>query len=308
VWFAAIATGARHNATPAVLVLFVALAAVVVPKRTHFRKLALCGVALVGTASLFFVEAGVQSAIGTQSLNPVQSTYIYDLAWLSKQEHKVLLPPEVDPGQSLTTIDRSIDVYGSYNLLFPTFWYPHPPVRFPVEGQAFSALQKAWEHAVLHDPGGYLRERARVATWMLAIGHPSFTLYSPPAAGYPAGFPSLYRAGFDYLGVTAGGPSFPLGPHQYGDFLYDGWIYALILLAGIVVLWRRGKAERIISGLAIGMLVYTVVLAFAGPGELYRYAYPLVATGTVVLVLLLAPVASRLWAAATRGSRSTRLG
>ncbi|MBO0728137.1 MAG: hypothetical protein J2P57_02685 [Acidimicrobiaceae bacterium] len=306
VWFAAIASAARHNAVPAVLVLFVALFAVVYPKWPHWRRIVVCGLGLLGTVGLLLVQYGVQSAVGTASTHPVQSTYYYDLAQMSKEEHKVLLPPELDPGQSLATIDTSIDVHGAYALFFGKLFSYGPVVHFPVEGQAFTTLQKTWKHAVLHDRGAWLRERARVGVWMLSIGHPSFLLYSAPAQGYPPAFPSLNRAGFKYLTALAEGPVTPFGNNQYGDFLYDGWIYALISVAGAIVLWRRTKAERVISGLTIAMLLYTIVLAFAGPGELYRYIYPLVATGSVVLVLLLAPLASNLWRRRQGPSSSVR--
>lgn len=292
VWFAAIASAALHNAIPAIVVLFVAMAAIVFPKYSR-RKIILFGLGVLGALGVFLVEFGVQAVVGTRSSHPVQATYIYDLAQLSKEEHRVLLPPEVDPGQSLAAIESGVDVHGSYNLLFSKDAAVHP---FPVEGHAFTVLQKAWEHNVLHHPRGWLRERLRVGQWMLSIGHPSFSLYYPPYPGYPVGFPTLYRWGHNYLNTTAYGFDYP-----YGDFLYDGWIYALISIAGAVVLWRRSKAERVISGFAIGMLLFTLVLTFVGPGELYRYTYPVVATGTVVLILLLAPLASRLRARIRRG-------
>ena len=278
VWFACIATAARHNAVPAVFVLFVALAAVTLPIRSPRRNLAVCGLGLVASMGVFLVELGVQSAAGTRSMHPAQATFLYDLAQLSKQEHRVLIPKDIDPGQSLAAIEDGITVYDPNGLLFGK----GAAVHFPVPASAYSSLQSAWLSAIEHDPGGWLDERLRLGVWMLSIGHPSYWLYNPPLPQYPPPlFPSLNQRGYDYLSALAG------SDHQHGDFLYDGWIYALILVVGAIVLWRHTKAERVISGLAIAMLLYTVVLEFSGPGELYRYIYPMVAAGTVVLVVLL---------------------
>jgi hypothetical protein len=290
VWFAGIAMAARQNALPAVLVLFIALAAVAVPTHARRRIITVLGLGVLATVGVFLVEAGIQAAIGTRSTHPVQGTFIYDLAQLSKDEHRVLFPRSIDPGQSLTAISSRTTVYNTDGLLFGK---PHV-IAFPVEGKQYAALEKAWKSALVHYPSGWLAERGRLLLAMFSIGHPSYWLYDPPTAAYPPHFPSLNRDGMHYLSALAVGRD-----KESGDFLYDGWIYGLILLVGSGVLWRRTPAERVIAGLAITMLLYIVVLAFAGPGELYRYVYPMVAAGTVVLVLLLAgfvkAMAQRRW-------------
>ncbi len=282
VWFAFIASAARHNAIPAVLVLFFVMAGLTTPSHVRRRRIVVGATAVLATASLLLVQYGLQTAIGTVSRHPLQSTYEYDLAQLSKQEHRVLFPRAVDPGQSLSAIEKNTTVY---NIDFLTYT-SRAVIHFPVEGSRFAALQKAWEHAAENDPTGYLQERGRLGLWMLSIGHPSYWLYDPHSAQYPPKFVALNNVGYSYLKAMTHGPY-----HEFGDFPYDGWIYALIVVAGAVVFCRRARLERPVAGLCIGILFYTVVLEFSGPGEEYRYIYPMVATGTVVAALLLAVVA-----------------
>ena len=160
-------------------------------------NLAVCGLGLVATMGVLLVELGVQSAAGTRSTHPVQATFLYDLAQLSKQEHRVLIPKEIDPGQSLAAIEHGITVYDPNGLLFGK----GAPVHFPVPASAYSSLRSAWLSAIVHDPGGWLDERLRLGVWMLSIGHPSFWLYNPPLPQYPPPlFPSLNQ--LEQLGLS----------------------------------------------------------------------------------------------------------
>ena len=281
VWFAAVALASRHNVVPAVLVVMIVLAALALDGlHLRYRKIATLALGVIATVALYAVETGVQWATGTVSTHPAQAAMVYDLAQLSKEEHRVLLPPSVDPKQSLQAIENGTSVL----LVDPLLFGPNPPVKFPVEGAAYSDLKSAWEKAILHDPGGYLAERLRLGLWMLSIGHPSYWLFNPTDSFVQAHpkYQMINTWGYDYLDV------FTLGPgHETGDRLYDGWIYAAILVVGGGILLRRPATERVIGGMSIAILIYTFILEFSGPGELYRYVYPMVATATVVAVVLL---------------------
>jgi hypothetical protein len=281
VWFAAIALAARHNAVPAVLVVMIVLSALALDGvDVRYRKLTVFALGAIATLGLYVVEAGVQWATGTESTHPAQSAMVYDLAQLSKEEHRVLLPRSVDPGQSLSALEAGTTVRQIDGLLFVA----DPPVRFPVEGATYSDLKSAWERAILHNPAGYLSERLRLGLWMLSIGHPSYWLFSPPHsfAQYSPKYHTIDNWGYDYLSVFTFGPG-----SETGDQLYDGWIYAAISVLGAVILLRRRATERVVGAMCVALLIYLFVLEFSGPGELYRYVYPLVAAGTVVAVVLL---------------------
>lgn len=282
IWFAAIALAARHNAAPAVLILFIALAAAWSPTPVRARrkkKVAIAIAAVVATVSLLLVESGFQRAIGTRSTHPVQASFIYDLAQLSKEEHQVLFPRSIDPSQDYGAISQYSNVYEINGLIFGK----DATVSFFLRGKQMAALQNAWEKALLHYPLGYLRERGSLALSMFSISHPSYWIANPASSAIPPEFKTANHDGYTYLAFLS-----EPGQPEYGDFLYDGWIYALLLAIGGVEFWRRKFSNQVVAWLAIGILVYTVVLVFSGPGELYRYIYPMVATGTVVTPLLLA--------------------
>ena len=113
---------------------------------------------------------------------------------------------------------------------------------------------------------GYLWERSRLLVWTLSIGHPSNMLFNAPGnPDYPPKFPAANKDGYSYLSYLAQGSD-----HQTGDWLYDGWIYALILIIGAATFARRSQAEQVIVAMCVGMILYTIVLAFSGPGFGYR--------------------------------------
>jgi hypothetical protein len=297
-WFGFVAAAARHNAYPAVLVLFVALAVVTVPPTAKRRKLLAAGVGVLATLATFGVQSGIQSALGTRSTHPVQTSLIYDLAQLSLQEHRVLFPPAIDPGQSLAAIHRDLSVPSEDALVFPA----DAPVPVPIKNQNYSQLQHAWVSAVTRYPGDYIYERLRVGVWMLSIGHPAQLIYNTNRLGvlhardgtvypgpYSPKFPTASRLGYDYLTALA------RSPNSYeGDFLYDGWIYAAILLMAILVLRRRTFEERLVAALAGAILFYEAVMVFAGAGALYRYTYPMVVTAVAIVPILISVAVARL--------------
>jgi hypothetical protein len=300
VWFGFVAAAARHNAFPAVLILFVALGLVLVPPTARRRRTLAATFGVLATVATFGLQSGVQSAIGTSSAHPVQTSLIYDLAQLSLQEHRVLVPPAIDPGQSLQAIRQDLSVPAVDALVFPA----NAPIPVPIRNRDYPKLQHAWVSAVTRYPGDYLYERLRLAGWILSIGHPAQLIYNTNRLGvlydrdgtaypgpYSPKFPTASRYGYDYLTALARSPN-----SYQGDVLYDGWIYALILLIAIAVLSRRRRTfeERIVAGLAGAILLYEVVTVFAGAGSLYRYTYPMVVTAVAVAPILASIAVARL--------------
>jgi hypothetical protein len=306
VWLALVAAAARHNAFPAVLVLFVALGMVLLPPTVRRRKTLAGAIGVLATLATFALQSGIQSAIGTRSTHPVQTSLIYDLGQLSVQEHRVLIPPAIDAGQSLPAIRQDLSVPSVDALVFPA----NAPVPVPIQNQDYSRLQHAWVSAITRYPGDYLYERLRLGVWMLSIGHPAQLIYNTNRLGvlydrsgvaYPGPFsprfPTASRFGYDYLTAFARSSS-----SYQGDFLYDAWIYAVVLLTAIVVLRKRTFEERLVAWLAVAILFYEVVTLFAGAGALYRYTYPMVVTAVAVTPILVAIAVARI---TRRGSPPT---
>ena len=276
---------ARQNAVPATLVFFVTLGALCLPRSTRHLKSLACAIGIVATVGVMLLSAGVQWALNTQSLHPAQAFFTYDLALLSKQKHEDLFPKSIvrfSPKETLRIIDTYTNT-GDVNTLFFSPKYALFP--FPLEGKDYQILRSAWESSVVHDPVGYLRERLAVASWLLSIGQPSYWIYDPPNAvsQFPPKFGTLDHDGINYLTV------FSLdGNYVYGDFLYDVWIYSLVLVVAIPLLLRGRLENRVVAGLAVATLLYTVFTVFSVPGVAYRYGYPVVAVGTVLIPILLA--------------------
>jgi hypothetical protein len=136
---------------------------------------------------------------------------------------------------------------------------------------------------VLHNPMGYLEERGRWALAQLSITQRSFSTFQMPpddAQNIPLS-PSLQADGMSYLNA------FSVGDGVWGDPLYDVWIYLVIVIAAIplLVIRRRG-ADSAVVALCAGTLVFLAALIFTAPDLGYRFAYPIVVVGCVVLPVL----------------------
>jgi len=281
---ACLAAAARNNAAPAILVCLLVLAWLLLPPLSHRFAIA-AAIGILATVGVFVLETGIAWALGTQSVHPEQNTFIYDLAQLSKKEHRDLFPRTIerfDHHEDLARIEANISPQSADAILYgsPTTTIFTP---IPLEGAQYNALRHAWESAVLSHPAAYLSERLEAGIWLLSIGHPSYWLYDPPnaVAQYLPKFPSLDRVGVRYLSL------FTTGGNLYGDFIYDVWIYTLILCMASVVLMRRTLADRALAGLSLAMLFYLVVFVFVSTDILYRYMFPLVASATVLAPVLL---------------------
>lgn len=278
---AALCSASWQIALAPLFVLFVLLARQFVPS-VRFRLLAVLSVGLVACFGLYGVQRGLEKAIHTKTVYPQQATFVYDLAQMSTMENKLLLPHEVlVPNRPTLHLLKQIVSVGTYDQIV----YPSSHVViFGVDAQQEAALQHAWIHAVTQHPFTYLDERARLALAELAITHPSFWTFQVPPDP-PAFKPistTLQGYGLDYLGL------FAVGENLYGDPLYSVWAYLLVLIAAIPILFRRrGPADAVGGTFAVAMIVFTVTMAFTVPTLIYRFAYPIVVGGTVMLPLLI---------------------
>jgi len=282
---------ARHNAFPAVAILLVVVVGLWLPSTRRRRRTWSVGLGLALTVVMMIAQIATLRVVDTQSMHAAQNTMIYDLTTLSQREGKVLLPKVADPGQNLAVIVNGTSVEGDEQLIYA----PHAPIRWPLEGGDYKTLTRSWESAVLRDPMGYLQDRLRSGALLLGITHPEFWLFEEPRMTSPPKFPSLNRPAISYLSAATLHDN-----NLYGSVIYDAWIYALVLLAASIVLWRRTVADRVLALLAVAVLLYTLVTIFAVPEMLYRYVYVDVVTGVVLLPVL--------WPRRSVGTPAHRIG
>jgi hypothetical protein len=280
--FAFICCASFQIAVFPLFVLFVAIAGLVLPTSVRRRKLLVTAVAIGGCIALVGSQLAIERIINTESLHPEQAIYVYDLAQLSHAEGKNLFPrDDVVRPNKVDSVLRSNVKTGTLDILV---WGNSAVIYWPIEGRQLGDLRHAWLTAILHNPIGYLRERASLESAYLAISQPSFWVYQwpPDLPQFRPISTTLQDAGIDYL------KPFSVGDNNLvGGPLYRVWVYLLVILAAVPLLWRRGGAYRQLSFLAIAMIDYTVVLFFTGPDLLYRFGYPIVVVGTVMVVALL---------------------
>ncbi len=298
--FAFFAGAARQNALPALLVLFTVLAALLLPHRVRRRSVLAVGAGVAATLILFVGQTAiVRWVLDATPLHGEQATFIYDLALMSKDQNRVLLPRDVYLQQDISQIEKLATPQTVDHLLFSA----DPIVRIPLTGRAYESLRDAWGSAILDDPVGYLRVRLRAGAGLMAIDRPSFWVYQHPPAPpeYSPAFPMLHQKATDYLNLSTvernnlnGGP------------LYTVWIYVLALIGMAFVLARRAGPDRIVAGLAVGAVLYLAVLVFVAPGWVYRYAYPVVVVGTVIALMLVPAAIAKLRVAGAQAGRATR--
>lgn len=272
-----LALAARHNAFPAVVVLLAVVAGLQIPAGRRHRRLVAAALGLVLTVVMFGAQSGLLWVIGTKSVHPAQNTMIYDLTTLSKREGTMLLPRQVDPGQSLSRVRQGTTVEGDERLIYSR----NAPIKWPLEGADYQALSHAWESAILHHPYDYVADRVRSGLQLLGVTHPEFWLFQTSGPTTRPRFPTLNAKAVSYLDASSLNDN-----NLYGSVIYDAWIYVLILAAASLVLWRRTSADRVLALLAVAVLAYTVVTIIAVPEMLYRYVYVDVVAGLVLLPVL----------------------
>ena len=277
VMLAFLGLAARHNAFPAVAILLVVVVGLWMPSTRQRRRTWAVGLGLALTVAMLIAQIGMLRVVHTQSMHAAQNTMIYDLTTLSQREGKVLLPRVADPGQNLAVIVHGTTVEGDEPLIYAR----HAPIRWPLEGSAYQALTRSWESAVLKDPTGYLLDRLRSGAFLLGITHSEFWLFQEPSTTSTPKFPSLNRPAISYLSAATLNDN-----NLNGSVIYDAWIYALVMLAASILLWRRTVADRVLAMLAVAVLLYTLVTIFAVPEMLYRYVYIDVVAGVVLLPVL----------------------
>ena len=283
--FAFLCLAARPTALPVVLILCWALAFLALSRVQRWRRTLAMGLGIAATLALAGTQTAVEVLIGTANLHPDQVTYVYDLAMMSREEGKVLIPPDVDPSQSLAHIIEYTNTDSIDGLLFGS----SSVIQIPVSAEQYTTLRSAWVQAILHDPAAYLEERVRLALRETMVTGPAYWVTQWPQynPGYTALLPGPNTVGMHYILAFAQG-----GDNAVGGAIFTGWAYLLLLIAAAAWWLRRHEAaERVLGLLAGALLLYTAAVCLGSPGVVYRYAYPAV-TGATVLTALLTVVAA----------------
>jgi hypothetical protein len=279
---ALVCSASRQNGILVVCIVFATWAALLMPATLSHRRPAIAGTAVLASVLVLGIQMLIQRELGTLATHPEQALYEYDLAQLSQQEGVDLFPASVRiPHRNTMAAIRQVQT-GTYDTLV---WGRRAVIKPFLDASNVDRLRRAWEHAVLHDPGGYVRERSALLGAELSITRPSAWVFEPSWANkLPPVSPTLEHAGEEYFQAFAVD-----GNNAYGGPLYTVWVYVLILAAAVPVLVRRRtRPDWVAAALCGALFVEVGTLFFFSPDLLYRFAYPLV-VGGVVMVPVLVP-------------------
>jgi len=288
-----LAQAARQDAFMVVFAVALAVAPLLLPSTMRWRRLAVAGIGVAATLGIVLVYGVVEAATGVRHSYPEQSLYVQDLATLSRAEGRVLFPPDIFPAQDLAYIRSHSTVSGSGELV----WSPGAEVRFQVVKPLIDEERDAWIRAILDHPVTYLHSRAAMSARLFAVDAPAWLIVQPDQAALVR---PMHDAAMNYILLFA----IDRSPLQ-GGALYDPWIYLLIVAGGTAWLFsRRAPADRVLGVFGAAMLVYAVGLTVTVPEVDYRYSYPVVVTGAILVPLMAAALAGAVRTRYGRGRRA----
>ncbi len=180
------AQNVRHNAPPAVLPFWIALALVVLrhlgrpasPWRVGFAGVAMLAVASIGYKSFETV------VLRPEKTYFVQNLMLHDLAALSTAKGELLIP-EPHRGQDCTVASVA-ETYRGDGRCYDTFFYGKNALQRVPTGEATESLRRIWWREVRARPGVYLKHRWRFFVGTLGWGqgpcraHQILHLPTPP--------------------------------------------------------------------------------------------------------------------------------
>jgi hypothetical protein len=288
-----LALAARQNAAAAVVVGLTLVVGLVLasragsaepPRGLRFAVKTAAG-ALVLTLLLMGTQFGVVRVLDVDHAYPTGPLQVYDLAALSRQDHRNLFPTSVVKQRSIGEIER----LSSIDTIIPVL-VPGGLVRYPIVESDSKALSKAWKDSIADDPLGYLVERTQLFVKELALSGPSLVSYHTVIDnnpfGYKTTFPGINDAANDYLGAFAD------DRNNNGGALYAVWLYLIAAIAIAVVFLRRWTWPALtVAATAIAALTYQVGIFFGIMGTIFRFEFPAV----TFVAIGLAATAGVLW-------------
>ena len=221
-----------------------------------------------------------------EALHAEQSTYMFDLAGISLQEHEMLFPKGTfERGTTLEDVGAFFDprVGDRY------FFAPGTPVDPFKPAAQVERLRDAWIDAVLEHPDDYLRTRLTY-TWALLGGsgpHPLQSInddgsrpetWNNPCPLPERTYPGLHREVVDVLDWFE------------ERHVFRGWVFLVVLVVAAAVAGLRRVLEA--RCLLVAGVLSLAGLAVAGISPTYRYSWftSLAALIAVALALRRVPV------------------
>lgn len=281
-----LALASRQNAIAAVAIADVAIAWRILVRRQRggrLRRIAIVTSVGVGlTVAMFSSQLVVAKLIGVRNVNPEQYVFIYDLEMLSHDLGRNLFPPDVMARRGFAVIEQ----FYSIDSVNPLLFSPDPPVRTPLAQGPVRSLGRAWKSSVVEHPLNYLS--GRFALWLRQISvtrAPDFIYHpvvDPNELGLKVRYVSLNDAAKDYVEAFANPRTLDGGP------LHFVWVYLLVNIGGAFVFLRTRMrpAQRLVGLLGVAMVTHQSGLLFGAMGTQYRFEFPVVAVGAVMLTVL----------------------
>lgn len=294
-----LAAGSRRNALPLVIPLAVPLAAGILRFQRKYARMPrfsigalFAGACIIVTTGMILVSQQWLYQVGhVRPLHGEAGLMVYDLASISVLENRVLLPPFSFSAQDMRVL-RAYHHIGTIDDIV----YSVPPI---VKGDKFPAAERAallhlWINAIRTDPPAYLWSRALLTGRLLGVHGEPYDVVGDNLGGYgiEPKFPSAVRAVDNY--THFGGHADP-GFLEEGPIYFSPWPYLLVFIFATVgaVKGRLGRPTLIlVASLTAGHVLYLGSFAVLSASTTYRYVFPSVATG-----ILLLPITLRGWIA-----------
>ncbi len=221
------------------------------------------GLLACGLIQLLVLLPNQALKLPTEPLWPLQA--LWDIAAVSVQEDRLLIPPEwMDPSLTLDIVRRDFNPVFS-GLLFDGGLIKLNPYMKMSEHD-FRVLREAWLELPFEYPQAYWRHRFRVMQILLGWQHdesnPSL-VFSTSVVAYkdnPEVFPRAVDARVE-LEVAA-------NKFSRSVLFQGGWYLLLSLLILVVAIWRK---QVLMGALAASGLFYVLPLLVLAPSGDFRY-------------------------------------
>jgi len=319
---AAVAIAARQNGFTAVAPILVALAALaidaggdrVAPLRRHRNSWA-AGAGIAITLVVLAGTAGINSIVRDRSWHPETYTYLYDLAYVTLEEDKRLiphLPRDLQPIQTPDEVrkhwmpqtgvrtrwapDQAWDVKRLLANTSQTHVYIYSSttkstrrgalVPLYYDDRQADRLSDAWRAAILDHPFSYLAGRFALWKSLIGVRHPAVNAFVAETPENPFGYGP--QPSFPVLsGLAREWASAWEGPDRTtGSTVHRVWPYLLACIMGLGLLLPRFPGPvRMIGVLMAAAVGLQVGLFFMSPSVELRFQLLTLYAGMIALLI-----------------------
>jgi hypothetical protein len=279
----------RHNAITALPPLLLWMAWVATPADTRRPRLRALGIAFGASLVVFGLARLPEHVPGVERIPAWPAVAAWDLAAVSVQEQRVLLPREI-----LFVPDDPLPLLGQHyapasNVPTLVSGGVRSNFLFPYSEAVSRDLRARWLALPFEYPGSYFEHRLAVSARLFGLVEDPLAaqqVLMPGIVAYQDNPPLAPRA--DALNRSVQGALQSLVP----SLLFDGWLY-LLVAGGLVVVAtrRRGARNQLAAATALSGLCYALPLVIATGSAEFRYLSWLVAA-TLLAALLCLPARS----------------